>query len=192
ASILAKAIPRLISEFPVSRRPTDIRFGIGDVVGVTIFEASSGGLFVPAEACVRPGNFVTIPSQAVDVNGNISIPFGGEIRARGRTQVELQQAIVDSIKNRAIEPQVVVSLVDQRTSLISLLGDVGRPSRIPALLTPERIVDAITRAGGCRGPGQDEEVMLERDGRRELSPLGAVACELASSLLVHADDVINL
>jgi polysaccharide export outer membrane protein len=192
ASILAKAMPRLVSEFPDRSRPKDIRFGIGDILTVTIFEASSGGLFVPAEAGVRPGNFVTIPPQAVDVNGNISIPFGGEIRARGRTAVELQQAIVDSIKNRAIEPQVIVALADQRTSLISVLGDVGRPSRIPALLTPERIVDAITRAGGLAGPGQDEWVMLERDGRRALSPFGALLYEPVNNILVHPNDTIYL
>jgi polysaccharide biosynthesis/export protein len=191
-SILAKAVPRLVGEFPDRSRPRDLRFGNGDILSVTIFEASSGGLFVPAEAGVRPGNFVTIPAQAVDVNGNISIPFGGEIRARGRTAVELQQAIIDSIKNRAIEPQVVVSLVDQRTSLISLLGDVGRPSRIPALLTPERILDAITRAGGPAGPGQDEWVMLERDGRRALSPFGALLYEPANNILVHPNDTIYL
>src|SRR5215475_6361542 len=73
------------------RPPPEIKFGIGDVVSVSIFEAAAGGLFIPAEASVRPGNFVTIPNQAVDVNGNISIPYAGAIRARGRTQVELQQ-----------------------------------------------------------------------------------------------------
>jgi polysaccharide export outer membrane protein len=192
ASILAKAAPRLVAEFPDRSRPKDIRFGIGDVVSVTIFEASSGGLFIPAESGVRPGNFVTIPSQAVDVNGNISIPYGGAIRAKGRTQVELQQAIVDSIKDRAIEPQVIVSLADQRTSLISVLGDVARPSRIPSLLTPERILDAITRAGGPAGPGQDEWVMLERNGRRALSPFGALLYEPANNILVHPDDTVYL
>src|SRR5215467_1207434 len=132
ANVLGKALPRLVGEFPDRSRPSDIRFGNGDIVGVTIFEASSGGLFIPAEASVRPGNFITIPPQAVDVNGNISIPYGGAIRARGRTQVELQQAIVDSLKDRAIEPQAVVSVVEQRTSLISVTGDVVRSGRLPA------------------------------------------------------------
>jgi polysaccharide export outer membrane protein len=192
ANILGKAAPRLVAEFPDRSRPKDIRFGIGDVLSITVFEASSGGLFIPAESGVRPGNFVSIPSQAVDVNGNVSIPYGGAIRARGRTQVELQQAIVDSIKDRAIEPQVIVSVVDQRTSLISVLGDVGRPSRIPAMLTPERILDAITRAGGPVGPGQDEWVMLERDGRRALSPFGALLYEPVNNILVHPNDTIYL
>jgi polysaccharide export outer membrane protein len=192
ASVLGKAVPRLVAEFPDRSRPKDIRFGIGDIVSVTIFEASSGGLFIPAESGVRPGNFVNIPSQAVDVNGNVSIPYGGAIRAKGRTAVELQQAIVDSIKDRAIEPQVIVALADQRTSLISVLGDVTRPSRIPALLTPERILDVITRAGGPAGPGQDEWVMLERGGRRALSPFGALLYEPANNILIHPDDTIYL
>ena len=123
ATILAKAAPRLVSDFPDRSRPRDIRFGIGDVLSVTIFEASSGGLFIPAEGSVRPGNFVTIPAQAVDVNGNISIPYAGTIRARGRTQVEVQQAIVDGLKDRAIEPQVVVSVAEQKTSLITVIGE---------------------------------------------------------------------
>src|SRR5262249_25114481 len=88
-SVLAKSAPRLTAAFSDRRRPQQIRFGIGDILSVTIFEASSGGLFIPAEAGIRPGNFITIPSQAVDVSGNISIPYAGAIRANGRTQVEL-------------------------------------------------------------------------------------------------------
>src|SRR5215468_12053401 len=149
---LARNAPRLSTGMADRRVPQEIRFGVGDIVGVTIFEASSGGLFIPAEAGVRPGNFITLPPQAVDVHGNVSIPYGGAIRARGRTQVELQQAIVDSLKNRAIEPQVVVSVVDQRTSLVTVITD-GRAARVPALLSPERLLDTIARVGGPGGAG---------------------------------------
>src|SRR5262245_37120671 len=188
ATVLAKAAPRLVGEFPDRSRPKDVRFGIGDIVSVTIFEASSGGLFIPAEAGVRPGNYINIPNQAVDVNGNISIPYAGAIRAQGRTQVEVQQAIIDALKDRAIEPQAVVSIVEQRTSLISVVGDVIRPARIPAQLAPERILDTITRAGGPSGPGPDIWVMLERGGRRGLAPFGALVYEPANNIYVHAND----
>ncbi len=190
ADVLRKAVPRLISEFEDRSRPKDIRFGNGDILGVTLFEAASGGLFIPSEAGVRPGNFITIPPQAVDVNGNISIPYGGAIRARGRTQVELQQAIVDALKDRAIEPQAIVSVVDQRTSLITVLGDVARSGRIAAQLTPERMLDTISRAGGTAGPGPDEWVMLERDGRRALAPFGALLYEPANNIYTHPGDII--
>ena len=122
---LARYTPRISTTFSDRRPPRDFQFGVGDIVSVTIFEAAAGGLFIPAEASVRPGNFITLPNQAVDNNGNISVPYAGNIQAKGRTPVEVQQAIVDLLKNRAIEPQAVVSLVDQRTSLVTVVGDVN-------------------------------------------------------------------
>src|SRR5262249_2324985 len=96
----------------------------------------------------------------------------------------------DALKDRAIEPQAIVSVVEQRTSLISVLGDVGRPGRIPAQLTPERIVDTISRAAGPAGPGPDEWVMLARDGRRALSPFGPLIYEPANNVYIHPNDII--
>jgi polysaccharide export outer membrane protein len=198
-AVLAKIKPRLATAFTDQRPPSTLRFGIGDILSVTIFEASSGGLFIPSEAGVRPGNFITIPSQAVDVNGNVSIPYAGAIRARGRTQVELQQAIVDALKNRAIEPQVVVSVVEQRTSLITVLGDVQRPSRLPAQSAGERLLETIARAGGPAaagfagsGSGQDLWVILERQGRRAIAPFGALIYEPVNNIWAHPDDIIFL
>jgi polysaccharide biosynthesis/export protein len=190
--ILLRNLPRLATVFSDRRAPQDITFGVGDVVSVTIFEAAAGGLFIPTEAGVRPGNFITIPNQSVDNNGNISIPYAGTIHAKGRTQVEVQKSIVDALKNRAIEPQAVVSLVDQRTSLISVLGDVRSSSRFPASHSGERILDAITRAGGPSNQGYDEWVMLERDGRRALAPFGSLVYEPVNNIYVHPNDTIYL
>src|SRR5436305_1170622 len=69
--ILAAYEPKgLAGAFTDRRPPKYVTFGIGDVVDVTIFEAAAGGLFIPLEAAVRPGNFVTLPPQIVDHNGN--------------------------------------------------------------------------------------------------------------------------
>jgi len=194
--IQAKNLPRLIG-FKENRRPRDITFGIGDVLGVTIFEAASGGLFIPTEGGVRPGNFVTIPNQAVDIRGDISIPYAGSIRALGRTQVEVQNTIVDALKNRAIEPQVVVSLVEQKTSMISILGE-GRSARIPATASPERILDVISRAGmvttgtATGSAGAETWVLLERSGRRAITPFGALVFEPVNNIYIHPNDTIYL
>ncbi len=190
--VLARYVPRLANAFPDRSPPKDIRFGIGDVVSVTIFEAAAGGLFIPAEASVRPGNFITLPNQQVDSKGNISVPYAGNIYAEGRTQVQVQQEIVNALKDRAIEPQAVVSLVEQRSSLISVLGDVNAPARIPAFPAGERILDAIARAGGPKSQGYDEWIMLERRGKRALAPLGALVYEPPNNIYVHADDTIFL
>ncbi len=187
---LAANRPRFARFFPSRPGPGEIRFGIGDVVSVTIFEASSGGLFIPIEAGTRPGNFITLPQQPVDNAGNITVPYAGSIPTRGRTPVEVQQSIIDALRNRAIEPQAVVSLVDQRTSLISVLGDVNSPARFPANYAGERILDAITRGGGPKSQGFDSWVMLERDGRRATLPFGALVYEPANNVHVRPDDTI--
>jgi polysaccharide biosynthesis/export protein len=192
AAILARNAPRLSASMTPRTAPREIRFGVGDIVGVTIFEANSGGLFIPAEAGVRPGNFITLPNQAVDHDGNISVPYAGVIRAKGRTPTEVQKAIVETIKNRAIDPQAVVTLVEQRTSLISVLGDVNTPARFPANAEGERILDAVARAGGPRSQGFDSWLMLERGGRRETVPFGALVYEPSNNVYVHPNDTIYL
>jgi polysaccharide export outer membrane protein len=195
--VQAKNLPRLIA-FKENLRPRDITFGVGDILGVTVFEAASGGLFIPAEGGVRPGNFVTIPNQAVDIHGNISIPYAGSIRALGRTQVDVQNAIVAALKNRAIEPQVVVSLVEQKTSMITILGE-GRSSRIPATASPERLLDVISRAGlvavggtAVGSAGAETWVLLERNGRRAIAPFGALVFEPVNNIYAHPNDTIYL
>jgi polysaccharide biosynthesis/export protein len=190
AQILAASAPSFASTFSDRRVPAEIRFGIGDVVSVTIFEAAAGGLFIPAEAGVRPGNFITLPNQAVDHNGNISVPYTSGIHALGRTPPEVQQEIVNVLKNRAIEPQVVVSLVDQRTSLISVLGEVRAPSRFPASAEGEHILDTVARAGGPSGQGFDTWVMLERGRRREIVPFGALVYNPSNNIFTHPNDTI--
>jgi polysaccharide export outer membrane protein len=190
--ILGQSTPRLSTAFADRSPPKAFRFGIGDTVSVTIFEAAAGGLFIPAEAGVRPGNFVTIPNQAVDNNGNIAVPYAGAIQAKGRTPAEIQRAIVDALKNRAIEPQVVVSLVDQRTSLVSVLGDVRTAGRFPASPSGERVLDAVARAGGPSSQGYDMWVTLERDGHRASVPFGSLLYEPANNIFVLPNDVIYL
>ncbi len=188
--ILARNSTRIGQVFTDRRGPTDIRFGIGDVVSVTVFESAAGGLFIPLEAGVRPGNFVTLPNQSVDTNGDITVPYAGNIQAKGRTVVEVQKAIVNSLKDRAIEPQAVVALVDQRATSVSVLGEVNTPSRFPVNANGERLLDAITRAGGPKNPGYETWVMLERKGRRAVAPFGALINEPSNNIYIRPQDTI--
>lgn len=180
----------LAGAFTDRRPPASIVFGIGDIVSVTIFEAAAGGLFIPAEAGVRPGNFVTIPEQAVDNDGFITVPYAGQIKAAGRTALDIQRAIVERIGNRAIEPQAVVSMSSQRTSLISVLGEVNAPARYPASASgaEDRVLDAITRAGGIRGQGFETWVMLERAGKRATVPFENLVYAPQNNIYVRPGD----
>lgn len=180
----------LAGTFPDNRPPQAIKFGIGDVVSVTIFEAAAGGLFIPAEAGVRPGNFVQLPNQNIDSSGNITVPYAGAVKAAGRTPGEVQLDIVRAIGNRAIEPQVVVALITQNTSLISVLGEVNTPQRLVANAAGERVLDAISRAGGPKGQGYETWVTLERHGKRATVPFGALVYQHANNVWVHPNDTI--
>jgi polysaccharide biosynthesis/export protein len=180
----------IAGSFPDRRPPAGIKFGIGDGVAVSIFEAAAGGLFIPAEAGVRPGNFVALPNQNVDLNGFITVPYAGAVKANGRTPREIQQDIVKAIGNRAIEPQVVVSLITQNTSLVSVLGEVRTPARLTANAAGERVLDLIARAGGLTGPGWESWVTLERAGKRATVPFGALMYQPANNIWVHPGDTI--
>lgn len=186
----------LTATFGDRRPPPEITFGIGDVVSVTIFEAAAGGLFIPSEAGVRPGNFVTLPNQPVDTKGYISVPYAGLVPTAGKTPSQVQQAIVDRIRNRAIEPQAVVSLVTQNTSLITVIGEVNTAltptGRIPAQPAGEHLLDVITRAGGIRDQGQDMWVVLERHGHRASVPFGALVYEPGNNIWAWPGDTIYL
>lgn len=190
---LAKYEPDILpGVFADSRPPASIRFGIGDIVSVTIFEAAAGGLYIPNEAGVRPGNFVNLPDQAVDNDGNISVPYAGTIRAAGRTNVQIQEEILQRIKKRAIDPQVVVTASQQRSSLVSVFGEVRTPIRfpMPASGAQDRITDAITRAGGISGAGWETWVVLERNGKRATVPFGHLVYWPSNNIFVLPGDRI--
>ncbi|MCI0600361.1 MAG: polysaccharide export protein [Beijerinckiaceae bacterium] len=191
--ILAAHEPKgLAGAFTDQRPPQTITFGIGDVVDITVFEAAAGGLFIPLEAGVRPGNFVRLPLQIIDNNGNITFPYAGLIKAAGRTNVQVQNDIIEKIKNRAIEPQIIVALDQQRTSLISVVGAVNAPLRfaVPASGAQDRVLDAITRAGGIDGPGYASWVMLERGGKRATVPFENLVMNQKNNIYILPGDRI--
>jgi polysaccharide export outer membrane protein len=182
----------LAGAFTDRRAPASLHFGVGDALSVTIFEAAAGGLFIPSEAGVRPGNFVTLPEQSIDSDGNITVPYAGPIKAAGRTAVEVQRDIIAAIKNRAIEPQAVVAVSQQRTSLISVLGEVNNPSRFGASASGagDRILDAITRSGGIKGQGYETWVMLERGGKTATVPFENLVMNTSNNIYVQPNDRI--
>jgi polysaccharide export outer membrane protein len=156
----------LYTSFGGGRGPApELLVGIGDRVQVAIFEAATGGLFIPADAGSRPGNFVTLPPQSVDAKGFISVPYAGQIRANRRSVPDIQREIEERLAIRAIEPQAVVTLVEQRSSEVTVVGEVVAANKFAIAPSGERVLDVISRAGGLRHPGYDSFVTLNRGSR---------------------------
>jgi len=181
---------RLAGRFSDRRPPSVIRIGTGDVVGVTLFESAAGGLFFSTEGGNRQGNFLRLPNQTVDERGNIFVPYAGQIRARGRTVSTIRRSIINRLKNKALEPQAIVSIVEQRDSQISVLGAVGTPSRFPVSLSGERVLDALARAGGISSPGYESWVVLLRKGRVAAAPFDALIHEPRNNIYIRPRDNI--
>src|SRR5215831_166984 len=174
------------------KRPKPIQVvGVGDVLTISIFEAAPGGLFTPAQAAgARPGNFVDLPAQAVDQKGNISVPYAGEIPAAARTLPEIQDAIVARLRNRAIEPQVVVSLNQQHSSVVSVLGDVNTPGVLALNSVGERLLALIARAGGPKFEAIESYVTLQRDGKKVRVLLSRIVHDPRENIFIRPNDVI--
>ena len=153
----------LLHTFGAGHGPVpEIKVGVGDTIQVTLFEAQAGGLFIPTDAGARPGNFVALPNQTVDSKGYITVPYAGQIQVLNRGTPAIQKDIVDRLKNRAIEPQAVVSIVSQTSTQVTVIGDINNPGKISINPAGDRVLDAISRAGGIRNPGYEEFVTLQR------------------------------
>ena len=186
--------PNLITfkgQFPDKRpKPTQV-VGVGDVLNISIFEAAPGGLFTPGQSAgARPGNFVDLPAQAVDQKGSIYVPYAGEIPAAARTIPEIQQAVVARLRNRAIEPQVVISLNQQHASVVSVLGDVNTPGVLALNSVGERLMALIARAGGPKFQAVESYVTLQRDGKRVKVLLSRVVHDPSENIFIRPNDVI--
>ncbi len=176
--------------FRGNRNPADIRIGIGDTVRVTIFEAGSGGLFVPTGVTLSAGNFVTVPDQQVDRLGRIKVPYAGLIRVVGRRPTGVQATIEERLKNRAIEPQVVVTLPDRKSNLITVLGDVNEAGRFNVTLGGDRVLDAIGYAKGAKFQDYETLVTLQRGRRKATVRLSSLTKNPKNDIYLFPRDVV--
>jgi polysaccharide export outer membrane protein len=183
--------PRFAGLLTDRRAAPDLRIGAGDVLSLAIFEAAPGGLFTPpVTAGARPGNFVELPPQTVGRDGSINVPYAGSVRVAGQRPVEIERLIEQRLRNRAIEPQVVLTLREQRSAQASVLGEVNAATKFTINPQGERILDAIARAGGSRHPAYESVVVVQRDRRRAQTTLATLLREPQSNIFIQPGDSI--
>lgn len=166
------------------------RLGVGDQLNITIFEAAAGGLFIPLEAGVRPGNFVTLPMQEIAEDGTVEVPYAGRIRAAGRSAGDVKHEIERRLQNRAIEPQAVVSLQEARSAQVSVSGEVTTSTRYILSKSGERILDAIARAGGLKYPVFETYVSLQRGSLRGKVYFNKIVSDPTNNVFLKPGDTI--
>jgi polysaccharide export outer membrane protein len=170
------------------------QLGIGDTVEVTIWEAPPATLFGggQAETISSSGARVTtLPSQVIDGDGNINVPFVGPVNAAGRTPTQLQRTIMERLENIAHDPQVLVRLARNETSYVTIVGDVASSSRIQLSARGERVLDAVAAAGGVRQPVDKITIQVTRGNTVAFMPLQSVIRDPRQNVPLRAGDVIT-
>ena len=171
------------------------RLGPGDVVSVSIYEAGSG-LFntrrSPDADSSSGSTAETLPRLQVDRNGNITVPYAGQIRVAGSTMTEVQRIIERRISDRTAQPQVVVSLVSNGSNIVYISGDVRAPGRYPLTLAREKLLDIVALSGGPTHSPQDTQVKVNRRGREATTSLTRVQTIPDENIAVDPQDRIQV
>jgi polysaccharide biosynthesis/export protein len=182
---------------PGAPLPAVDRIGVGDVLDIRIFEAGPG-LFPPArEQSQEPGQRTTpvettLAHITVDDKGEIALPYDGAVVAAGLTTAALQARLVAGLRNKALEPQVMVTVAQNVANTVVLSGDVKFPGRRPVTLAHETVLDMIADAGGSLHPPQDTVVRLTRGGQQRSVRLSAILAASRENIVLAPGDRIEL
>ncbi len=178
--------------WPQNTDAQDIKVNVGDTIQVSIFESESGGLFIPVDSSVRPGNFVTLPSQTIEAEGTVKVPYAGELKVVGKTTQEIAEEIEQRIENQAIEPQVVVSFTGRSGAEVSVLGSVNQSQRLELGFNNFKILDVIAQAGGPSAPGYETWVQLQRDDKEYSIPFDQLVLSPKQNIYSEVGDMLYL
>jgi polysaccharide export outer membrane protein len=194
ATLLAQPAESFRRRFGKYGKPPPPKIGIGDTVSVSIWEAAGGGLFgtSPTDHVSAGSRSVTIPEQVVARDGAISIPFAGRVPVAGRSTVEVQHEIERRLAEKAIEPQVIVTIAKSVTNAATVSGEVVSGARVPLSVNGDRLLDLIALAGGAKSPVYDTFVRLSRGGVTATLPMERLVSDPAENIFAQPGDILTL
>lgn len=148
-----------------------------DVITVTVFKEPtlSGGLLV------RP-------------DGMISMPLLGDIKAAGKTPLQLADEISSKLKQYVQDPNVTVVLGQMNSKKVYLIGEIGRTG--PVEMTPGMtLLEAISTAGGLGSYANAKKIYILRNegGKQQKIPVQykkALRGDGSLNLILHPGDTI--
>ena len=194
ATLLAEPTESFRNRYLNYGKPPDPKIGVGDSITVTIWEASTGGLFGGGTTVgVSSGSrSVTIPDQVVPRDGAISVPFADRIPVAGKSPVEVQRIIERRLAEKAIEPQALVFITKSITNSVTVSGEVVGGARVPLSVNGDHLLDVIALAGGAKAPVYDTFVRLSREGITATIPMEKLVSDPTENIYAWPGDVLTL
>jgi len=193
-TLRAKRASHLFSETFGNEQIDTPRVGPGDVLEVSILEAPPASLF-GATVDVRGGSstshMITLPEQVVTKDGGIGVPFVGTVTAAGRSLPQIEADIVQRLKGRANDPQVLVRLMRNAASSATVVGEVASSAQVPITPRGERLLDALAAAGGVRQPVAKMTIQMTRGDKVQSLPLETIIRDPKQNVPLHPGDVVT-
>jgi polysaccharide export outer membrane protein len=179
--------------------------GAGDVLEISVWEAPPAALFGSVAVDPRTGmagvssRVAVLPEQIVSNAGTINMPFAGVVQAAGRTTTQIEQEITRRLKPKANDPQVLVRLLRNGSSIVTVVGEVNQAQRLPLTPRGERLLDALAAAGGTKQPVGKITLQVTREvlenGRRTTRvvslPLDNVITDPSQNIILQPGDVVT-
>jgi protein involved in polysaccharide export with SLBB domain len=183
--------------------------------GVVVFLVGLSGCY-PAAKHVSASDEVGVPEDRVGIDdtfdvrvygeteltgtfrvatdGTVDYPLAGRVQVSGLRTGEIQQLLVNRLKDKYLkDPQVVVTIKDRNSQKISVLGQVIRPGQV-GYYPNMTIVDAIASAGGFTGIASKNSVNLRREtaGKIEMHiyPVADISEGRSPNVMVLPGDVL--
>ncbi|HUS79738.1 MAG TPA: SLBB domain-containing protein [Armatimonadota bacterium] len=90
---------------------------------------------------------LSVAEATIAPDGTVNYPIAGEVRAQGRTLVELSEIITQALRGELRDPKVSVRLVRRYLAPVYVLGAVQTPGAVQ-VIEPVTVAEAIALAGG--------------------------------------------
>lgn len=149
ALALAGCASRELSAPPTDPDPMDRQayvIGVNDKIQISVWRNNDLSINVPVRS-----------------DGKISVPLIDDVQAEGLTAMELKEVITRELAEYITAPDVTVIVSEMRSKGFSIIGAVGRNTRIP--LTGEvRVLEAIALVGGFTTFADKSDIRIVRRG----------------------------
>jgi len=193
--VLASQRQSLFSEVFDATAQSGYVIGAGDVIEVSVWEAPPAALFGSGAIDPRGGPSTTrvtaLPEQMVNSNGSVNIPFAGQIMAAGRTPQQIEAEVIQRLKGKANQPQVLVRMIRNNTANVTVVGEVANSTRMPLTARGERLLDALAAAGGTRQPVNKMTLQLTRGTQVQALPLDTIIRDPRQNIVLQPGDVVT-
>ena len=175
-----------------NNKPDVYKVTYGDSIELYIWESAPALLFGTGSIdSVNVGvSSQKLPTQIIEEDGKISVPFVGMISVVGKTVRQIENDILKALESKANNPQVLVMVSNRPADKVTIIGDVKGGSNV--LLTPkgEKILDAIAASSGVANSFNKITLSLTRDGKTVEMPLESVIKDPKQNIYLNPGDVL--